>query len=310
MKTVTKIAKKRYTIPVLNTVKVDGDRFTATDLDTWLSDEAPIGVEPGLYHGEGFAEGLRVKSNIPVADFPDMQDKGDLLGTVTLTREDFDKLAWVSLAMSTETTRYYLNGICFKGNRAIATDGHRLNIGEFETEFPAHPQFVGGVILPRDAFAYLALLMKEKKTIDELTVDFYTKAIRFVVGSGILISKYIDGTFPAFEMVIPQHDKATGTPFDPAEIEAILPEIKTRAKIADHRGRTNAVRLNGGTISTVFYGEHNGKWSVSSKINIEIGFDANLLVAACAGTLLYGDPTQPIVIEGDGRKAVVMPLRV
>src|SRR5262249_30575234 len=92
---------------------------------------------------------------LPVADFPVMAE-GDLPHSFTLkSAECLALIQKPSFAISTEETRYYLNGIYMhvagsgssKTLRAVATDGHRL--ARIEVALPAGAEKMPGVIVPR-----------------------------------------------------------------------------------------------------------------------------------------------------------------
>src|SRR5262249_2394432 len=109
-------------------------------------------------------------------------------------------------AISTEETRYYLNGIYLhplpdkKLLRAVATDGHRL--ARAETEMPKGAERMSGIILPRKAVQEVRKLLDDIDQPIEIAVS--DSKIRLDIGGIVLTSKLIDGTFPDYERVIPQ----------------------------------------------------------------------------------------------------------
>jgi DNA polymerase-3 subunit beta len=161
---------------------------------------------------------------LPAADFPDFTD-GKFNAEFEL---DIASLfAPVSFAISTEETRYYLNGVFFRGGKsvAVATDGHRLarNYG------PDLPEFEG-VIVPRKM---VGLLPK-----GPCSISVSPAKIR-IVGDGMtIVSKLIDGTFPDYERVIPRdNDK-----FIVVDREAVLRAADRVVTISSTKGR--AVKLS------------------------------------------------------------------
>jgi DNA polymerase III subunit beta len=241
---VQSVVERRNTIPILANVLLaaqDGAlRLTATDMEIAMVEEVP-GVQvarPGrttapaatlyeivrklpdgarveLDHGGGDAPlALRAGrfhtslSVLPVEDFPSMTEgrlphgfglpAGQLRELVDRTR----------FAISTEETRYYLNGIYLhaaesdgaKVLRAVATDGHRL--ARVEEPLPEGAAGMPGVIIPRKTVNELRKLAEE--TQDEVAVRLSDTKIRFDVGAVQLTSKLIDGTFPEYERVIPR----------------------------------------------------------------------------------------------------------
>ncbi len=241
---VQSVVERRNTIPILANVLIaaqDGAlRLTATDMEIAVVEEVP-GVQiarPGrttapaatlyeivrklpegakveLDHGGGDAP-LKLRAGrfntdlavLPVDDFPSMTE-GKLptrfaLNAGTL-RELVDRTRF---AISTEETRYYLNGIYIHATeadgtpvlRAVATDGHRL--ARVEEPLPEGAAGMPGVIVPRKTVNELRKLAEE--TQDEIEVRLSDTKIRFGIGSVSLTSKLIDGTFPEYDRVIPR----------------------------------------------------------------------------------------------------------
>jgi DNA polymerase-3 subunit beta len=113
-------------------------------------------------------------------------------------------------AISTEETRYYLNGIYLhatKSNdaavvRAVATDGHRL--ARFEMTAPEGAAGMPGIIVPRKTVLELRKLVDEGD--EEVRISLGETKIRVAVGTAELTSKLIDGTFPDYDRVIPANN--------------------------------------------------------------------------------------------------------
>lgn len=145
------------------------------------------------------------------------------------------QLRAVAHAISTEETRYYLNGVYLEavlsdaGNmlRAVTTDGHRLSMydlplplgaGELIATKPA--DYDSGVIVPRAMAIELAKLLSAKGAPASVAVEITTATISITVGNVVLSSKLIDGTFPAYTKVIPTG--AYPIRFDRAELAGAL----------------------------------------------------------------------------------------
>src|SRR5262249_36767663 len=145
---------------------------------------------------------------LPAGDFPAMPSDGfetkfeidpvDLGRLIDKTR----------FAISTEETRYYLNGIFLhtvaqNGSpqlRAVATDGHRLALADANA--PKGAQGMPGVIVPRKTINELKRLLDDASDLVEIAVS--TQKIRFALGDAVLTSKLIDGSFPEYARVIPK----------------------------------------------------------------------------------------------------------
>ncbi|MBL8549998.1 MAG: DNA polymerase III subunit beta [Hyphomonadaceae bacterium] len=242
---VQSVVERRNTIPILSNalLSAQGDalRLTATDLDIEISESVAADVQrPGAISAPAhnlydfvrklpenaavrlelnaddprlFLAAARTRLHLPVLpadDFPLMpaDDFGARfeIGPVELKRL-IDKTRF---AISTEETRYYLNGIYFHTIkesdgavlRGVATDGHRLALADS----PAPEGSVGmpGVIVPRKTITELRRLLDDASDLVEVSVS--TQKIRFKLGDAVLISKLIDGSFPEYARVIPKQN--------------------------------------------------------------------------------------------------------
>ena len=240
------VAEKRNTIPILANVMIevsDGKlSLTATDMEIAVVEAMPAvtsrdgkttapaatlyeivrklpeGAEIELDFSGGDAPlGLRAGRfatslvTLPTDDFPSMT-AGQLphrfhLSALAL-RGLIDRTRF---AISTEETRYYLNGIYLhvadgtEGRvlRAVATDGHRL--ARVEEPLPEGAGSMPGVIVPRKTVAELRKLLEEAT--GDIACALSDTRIQFTVGNVMLTSKLIDGTFPEYERVIPRDNE-------------------------------------------------------------------------------------------------------
>ncbi len=244
------VAEKRNTIPILANVLLaaaDGRlSLTATDMEIAVVEEVacattrngtttapaatlyeivrklPDGAQVELDHAGGDAQ-LALRAGryatslvvLPVEDFPSMTagqlpHRFRLSGT--MLRGLIDRTRF---AISTEETRYYLNGIYLHATegpvgdegqrmlRAVATDGHRL--ARVEEKLPEGAESMPGVIVPRKTVAELRKLLDEEG--GDVEVGLSDTRIQFTAGSVTLTSKLIDGTFPEYERVIPARQR-------------------------------------------------------------------------------------------------------
>ena len=116
-KALLKVVEKRTTIPILSTICVKDGIATGTDMDFYIHVPANGVNDNQTYHTHGFDKGIFISAEFPVTDFPDLKEKGDVIGRCTLTAEQMDAFKWVMLAQSKEETRYYLNGVYFDKNK-------------------------------------------------------------------------------------------------------------------------------------------------------------------------------------------------
>ena len=234
---VQSVVERRNTIPILSNVLIeareDGSiRLMATDLDLQVDESVPANVAtPGATTVSAHTlfdivrklpDGSQVELNaadgkmqlsagrarfnlstLPRDDFPVIAE-GELptrfeLPAATL-RQIIDKTRF---AISTEETRYYLMGIFLHladdQLKAAATDGHRL--ARVTVAKPDGADGMPDVIVPRKCVAELRKLLDELEGTVEVSMS--PTKIRFGLGSAVLTSKLIDGTFPDYNRVIP-----------------------------------------------------------------------------------------------------------
>jgi DNA polymerase III subunit beta len=355
---VHRVVERRNTIPILANVLLRAERDTvslkATDLDLEIVDKAAASVEQSgastvpahmLYDivrklPDGAEIALDTESGqtmslkagrarfslqmLPDSDFPDL-NAGDLPVSFKLPAEVLKRLIdRTQFAISTEETRYYLNGIYFhvvgEGGearlRAVATDGHRLA----KAEVPALEGSIGmpGIIVPRKTVGEIQKLLEDPAT--DVAVSLSDTKIRLAIGDIVLTSKLIDGTFPDYERVIPKANDKVLT-LDKAEFERAVDRVST---ISSDRGR--AVKLTLADDKMVLAVNNPDSGSATDELPVgyeaeplDIGFNSKYLLDI-AGQLTseeaifhLADPGSPTLIQGSGEADavyVLMPMRV
>src|SRR5688572_8382079 len=240
---VTSVVEKRTTIPILSNVLLraseQGLHFRATDLEREVVEETRADVSQTgaatvpahtLYDiARKLPDGAQVeirrdneKERLILAsghsrftlqmlapeDFPDLSP-GELTHRFEIGASDLKRLIEKTrFAISTEETRYYLNGIYLhpasqSGGatlRAVATDGHRL--AQAELPLPAGADGMPGIILPRKTVHELVRLIESSDA--KVGVSISVSKARFEIGTVTLTTKLIDGTFPDYARVIPK----------------------------------------------------------------------------------------------------------
>lgn len=262
-------------------------------------------------------------SCLPVTDFPEIA-----AGTYPVSF-DLPAAALRALidrtrfAMSTEETRYYLNGIYVheadndgvKVMRAVATDGHRL--ARFEMPLPAGATGMPGVIIPRKAVGELRKLAEEAA--DSISISLSESKVRFAFDHIALTSKLIDGTFPNYQQVIPTgNDKIVEV--DPKMFSRAIDRVST---ISDGKSRALKITLNGKTMTLSANSPDAGSATEDLEINgndnMEIGFNAKYLMDITAQIegegcrIVLADAASPTIIQDSSDASalyVLMPLRV
>ncbi|HYZ48763.1 MAG TPA: DNA polymerase III subunit beta [Sphingomonas sp.] len=354
---VQSVVERRNTIPILSNVLIEasaegGIRLMATDLDLQIVETVEAAVDQAgattvsahtLFDiVRKLPEGSQVELNaaegrmainagrsrfnlqtLPRDDFPIIAE-GELptrfeLPGATL-RQIIDKTRF---AISTEETRYYLNGIFLHVSddaqpvlKAAATDGHRL--ARVTVSRPEGADGMPDVIVPRKCVAELRKLLEEVD--GTVGVSLSNTKIRFDLGAAILTSKLIDGTFPDYSRVIPtSNDKLLK--LDPKSLMEGVDRVstiaseKTRAvKLALDRDRVtlSVTSPETGTASEEVPGDYAAQ-------AFEIGFNARYLMDILHqidGDMVevhLADAAAPTLIrESDKAPAlyVLMPMRV
>ena len=146
---------------------------------------------------------------LPAVQFPAMEDI-DAKSSLKVSCSDFARIVeYTNFAMSSEETRYNLNGIYMhvKGNEfaGVATDGHRLSIASIHLKDKSD-EF--GVIVPRKTVVELLKIVKDTKYAQsDIQLFLSATKIKFVCNNLIMISKLIDGTFPEYSSFIPEDNE-------------------------------------------------------------------------------------------------------
>jgi len=235
---VQSVVERRNTIPILSNVLIsaEGDvlRLMATDLDLQIVEEVPATVDMAGATTLSAHTLFDIVRKVPDGAQITLEQKESRVAVSagrarfqlqTLPREDFPVIGESDLpvqfslpaellrtiidktrfAISTEETRYYLNGIFLHAPkeqgtlRAVATDGHRL--ARYETALPAGAETMPDVIVPRKCVAEVRKLLDERD--GDVAIALSGQKIRFRIGAAVLTSKLIDGTFPDYSRVIP-----------------------------------------------------------------------------------------------------------
>lgn len=357
---VQSVVERRGTIPILANVKLvaEGSQvsLTATDMDIAVVEtfEAKTDVDGGitvpahmLYEivrklPDGAQIELEVKDGDSKAviksgksrfslsvlssdDFPVMAE-GDLPHSFTITAAECEALVEKTrFAVSTEETRYYLNGVYLHAAdddgtqvlRAVATDGHRL--ARMQIALPDGAADIPGVIIPRKTIGELFKLVQENG-VENVDIALSENKIRFVCGSAIIVSKLIDGTFPDYDRVIPTgNDKIM-------EVEGkLFAEAVDRVSvIASEKSRGIKLTLNPNTLTLSAVSAEQGDATEEIAVNygadtVEIGFNSRYLLDMMAqiegdsAQFVFADSAAPALVRDPadvGALYVIMPMRV
>jgi DNA polymerase III subunit beta len=361
---VQSVVERRNTIPILSNVLMSANdgrvAFSATDLDMEVADSTPAQVDGAgqitapahtlyeivrklpegadvslSYTGEDprlQVQAGRSRFNLPVlpaGDFPMMSSDG-LSDPIGLDTNDLVRLIdKTRFAISTEETRYYLNGLYLHAVvedgeaklRAVATDGRRLALAEM----PAPDGFSGapGVIIPRKTINEARRLMDDAG--ETVTMGVSAQKVRFGFDHAAMTSKVIDGSFPPYERVIPRDNKRV-IMLDNALFAAAVDRVAT---ISTEQSRAVRLSMESGRMTLTVRNMDAGQAVEELEIDydgepFEIGFNARYLLdvtgqiggetaefrfADQAGGATLMDPTLVLDPTDAGVQYVLMPLR-
>ena len=356
---VTSVVERRTTIPILSNVMLSASgrtlRFKATDLEREVIENVAADVtEPGavtvpahMLHDivrklpdgaqielirDAEKERLTLKAGhsrfalqtLSAEDFPDLA-VGELGHEFEVAASDLKRLIEKTrFAISTEETRYYLNGIylhpAMRGDtptlRAVATDGHRL--AQVELPRPEGAEGMAGVIIPRKTVHELHRLIEDGN--GTVKVGVSPAKVRFEIGTVTLTSKLIDGSFPDYGRVIPQNnDKQLRV--SNADFRGAVDRVST---IASERGRAVKLAISKDKLTLSVNNPEGGSATEEIAVGYEaapldIGFNARYLLDISdqlegeEARFLLADPGSPTMIKDgadDSALYVLMPMRV
>lgn len=356
---VQSVVERRNTIPILANVLLDARdgvlSLTATDMDLAINervgadvgqdgtttapahtfydivrklpDGAQVEVETDGGAGQLVIRAGRSRfslSCLPTEDFP-MMSGGDLPVRFSLPAGELRGLIdRTRFAISTEETRYYLNGIYLhtaetndgKVLRAVATDGHRL--ARVEMSVPDGAADMPGVIVPRKAIAELRKLVDE--TAAPVEVEMSDTRIRMAFENVVLTSKLIDGTFPDYERVIPSdNDKLLEV-----KCNAFASAVDRVSTISSEKSRAIKLSVSPGNLTLSATSAENGSASEELEVGydeaaMEIGFNSRYLLDVTQqiegedAQFVLSDAASPTLVRDKADASalyVLMPMRV
>ncbi len=355
---VQNVVERRNTIPILSNVQLVAEdnklSLTATDLDLALVEAVPaevaqsggttapalilhdivrklpdgaqIELDNGGDDGRLTVRAARSKfalSCLPREDFPVMADD-ELPHQFKVPAADLRRLIEKTrFAISTEETRYYLNGIYLHAPedapvlRGVATDSHRL--AHVEIPLPQGAAGMPGVIVPRKAALEVHKLIEDEDGVVEIALS--DSKIRFELGDTVLTSKLIDGTFPDYQRVIPVGND-NRMEVDCKSFSAAVDRVAT---ISSEKSRAVKLSVGGGAVLLSANNPEQGSGTDEVAVNfngedgLEIGFNARYLLDIANQidgenvSFDLADGASPTIIRDaadQGALYVLMPMRV
>jgi DNA polymerase III beta subunit len=261
---------------------------------------------------------------LPAGDFPVMSSDG-LSGRISVDTNELIRLIdKTRFAISTEETRYYLNGLYLHtvndGGvtklRAVATDGHRLALAEMDA--PEGAAGLPGIIVPRKTIQEARRLMESAG--EQVDLQISAQKVRFEFGRAALTSKVIDGAFPDYLRVIPRDNAKILT----LDNDLFAKAVDRVATISAEKSRSVKLAVEPGRITLTVRNMEAGQAVEEVEVDydgeaFEIGFNARYLLDVCGqiggpiAEFRFADPASPTLVvdpTDPGVKYVLMPLRV
>lgn len=351
------IVERKNTIPILANVLIEatGNEITllATDLEVTLRSRAEAAVSrhgavtlpaKKLYEvvralpdgdvnieTEKGGTGVKVSGGqfhsrmptLPREDFPTITEPPGVAWTAIKGESLAQMIAKTQFAITGEDTRYYLNGALFllKPEKMIfvATDGHRLALVDADRENGGKGEEVKA-ILPRKALAEIGRLLADAN--GDVKYERGENHLFFEIGPRLLMSRMIDGQFPAYEKVVPKHnDKHIEF-----ERDRLVSAVRRVALLSNERSRAVKFAVSKGSVevtsSSPEFGEAREPIAVDyNGPDITICFNAqyvldflNAVESDIVALDLKDDVSQavmkPVGVEGYDYTYVIMPMRV
>lgn len=356
---VQSVVERRTTIPILSNLLLRAEAgklaLSATDMDLEIAERVPAQVERDgrttapahtLYDivrklrdgaqieieasGERNAMVLRSGRStftlacLPPEDYP-LMPAGELPHDFSLSAAELRALIdRTRFAVSTEETRYYLNGIYLHATkadevpviRAVATDGHRL--ARMEMVLPEGAAGIPGVIIPRKTIIELRKLIEESE--EEVQIGLSETKIRVRIGEAALTSKLIDGTFPDYDRVIPaNNDKMLEV--NRKEFAEAVDRVST---ISSEKSRAVKLTIEGDSLVVSATSPENGTAVEELEVRysatpLEIGFNSRYLLDITeqidgeGAQFVMSDAGSPTIVRDSADPSalyVLMPMRV
>lgn len=351
------IVEKRHTLPILSNVLIEknAERLTllATDIEMQIRTSAPssgseqVGITVAARKLQDILRSLpesaevslnlderrlqlkagRSRFNLqtlPAEDFPRMAAATGPATVLKLTQRQFKRvLGLVQYAMAQQDIRYYLNGLLLVAQngelRLVATDGHRLAYASEE---------IGGreegqaerveVILPRKTVLELSRQLADND--EALEISLTPSQARFSFGEVEFVSKLVDGKFPDYERVIPQHQGKIIS----LERAQLLHSLQRAAILTNEKFRGVRLVLAPGSLKILSTNAENEEAQEEIEIEyagdeLDVGFNVNYLLDVLNNVatdnievrLADGNSSALLMLPGNERfKYVVMPMRI
>lgn len=350
------VVERRNTVPILAHVLLEARddtlKITATDLELTLIETVPAhikaegettvsahllfdiarklsegaSIELKTQEGANFLQLQSGKSSynfacLPPIEFPSTLEE-NYACRFNIHAAEFSRLIdKTHFSMSTQETRYHLNGIFFHATadgflKAVTTDGLRLAAAQ--VALPSALSTMPQVIMARKTIQEIRKLIDG--VTEDITIALSDNQVRFDVGSSILISRLIEGKFPDYEQVIPfGNDKVLEV-----DVKAFAEAVDRVSLMSTDKLRPVKIQVTGDTMVLSVHSSEIGNAVEELDIKyggdpIEFGFNARFIldvtqqIANPTLQFLIGNETQAIIAKDavdDTSLYVLMPMRV
>jgi DNA polymerase-3 subunit beta len=306
--------------------------ITFTEIIRKITDETITLVfdeenEQLIIKGSSFTSNL---STLPSSEFPVLDNNVGAENSFSVSAKKLLRLITCSeFAMSTEETRYNLNGIYLNSTESgtlnsTAIDGHRLST--ISEEISAISEF--GFIIPRKTVFELFKILKDTNYTDlESSILFDSRRVSFLIGNIQLISKLVDATFPDYKSLLPSENKNKLT----THSKYLLEVVDRVSSITHDKFRAIKFTLSDSQIEISAFGETKGsakeiidnsgdvqKFSYEGE-EMSIGFNPKYLLDVLKNLndneidILFNTSLDPILIKPalfEKDKYLIMPMKV
>jgi DNA polymerase-3 subunit beta len=350
------IVERKNTIPILANVLMEAKgeevRFLATDLEVGLRSRCKANVTKAGSLTLPAKKFYEIVKSLPETDIRIEEDKGGVKIAAdrfesrmqTLPREDFPTLpeksasagvtlpgsavkemvAKTQFAITGEDTRYFLNGALFELRtdemNLVATDGHRLALVSVTRDGKGSSSEENKAILPKKTLGELGRLLMDDG--GDVNYERGENHLFFDAGGRLLISRMIDGQFPAYERVIPKgNDKHIEF-----ERDRLAGAVKRVALMSNERSRAVKFQIDKGKVDVTSSSPDVGEAKETLPVEysgsaMQICFNAQYVIDFLSAVTtdvvsleLKDEVSQavmkPVGAEGYDYTYVIMPMRV
>jgi DNA polymerase III subunit beta len=260
--------------------------------------------------------------SLAAEEYPSLPSFEDKTYTEAKSEALMDMVERTQFAVSTDATRYHLNGVYFEHlensvMRMTATDGHRLSFVDHEV-FLKMPELKRGLIIPKKGLAELRKLLDEGAS--SIGLSFERGYVFAKTANTFLFIRLIDGEYPDYRLVIPKVTDRTIK----IERDAFNSALKRVSLLAHEKSRGVKLALTNGSLtissSNPDMGEAREEIDVEyAGENLDIGFNSKYLLEALSVMksekieFLLKDRLSPGILKEAGQKHhtyVIMPMRI